>query len=109
MRFKLYFNEQTQNLDINCLKDTHTDTILPTDVSQHVYFPIPNELHEEIHKILTPLITDTVSEEYIQIQEAIKALNDRKRDLINDLREKINPKIISTCEKFKQENAEHFI
>jgi hypothetical protein len=109
MRFKLYFNEQKQELDINCLKDTHSDTILPDDVSQHVYFPIPNELREDIHKYLTPLITDTVSEEYLKIQETIKALNDRKRELINDLRAAINPKIMAKCEKFKEENAEHFI
>jgi predicted alternative tryptophan synthase beta-subunit len=109
MRFKLYFNEQQQTLDINCLKDTHSDTILPDDVSQHVYFPIPNELRNEIHKLLTPLITDTISEEYIQIQETIKALNDKKRELINDLRAKINPKIMAKCEQFRQENAEHFI
>lgn len=109
MRFKLYFNEQKQELDINCLKDTHSDTILPTDVSQHVYFPIPNDLLKEVHDYLVPLIDDTVSEEYIQIQETIKALNDRKRDLINDLREKINPKIMAKCETFKNENAEHFI
>jgi predicted alternative tryptophan synthase beta-subunit len=109
MRFKLYFNEQKQELDINCLKDTHSDTILPDDVSQHVYFPIPNEMREEIHEYLKPLIDDTVSEEYLQIQETIKALNDRKREMINDLRAKINPKIMAKCETFKNENAEHFI
>lgn len=109
MRFKLYFNEQKQELDINCLKDTHSDTILPDDVSQHVYFPIPNDLREEIHKQLKPLITDTVSEEYIKIQEAIKSLNDRKRELINELRVSINPKIMKRCEQFKRDNAEHFI
>lgn len=109
MRFKLYFNEQTQTLDINCLKDTHSDTILPTDPEQHVYFPIPNELISEMHKHLVPLIEDTVSEEYLQIQETIKALNDRKRAMINDLRTKINPKIIAKCEKFKDEHAEYFI
>ena len=109
MRFKLYFNEQKQELDINCLKDTNSDTILPDDVSQHVYYPIPNELREDIHKILTPLITDTVSEEYIKIQETIKALNERKRELINELRHAINPKIMAKCEQFKAENAEYFI
>ena len=109
MRFKLYFNEQTQALDINCLKDTHSDTILPTDPEQHVYFPIPNDLLKEVHDYLVPLIEDTVSEEYLQIQETIKALNDRKRNLINDLRVKINPKIMAKCETFKDEHAEYFI
>lgn len=109
MRFKLYFNEQKQELDINCLKDEHSDIILPEDPSQHVYFPIPNDMRDEIHKQLTPLITDTVSEEYLQIQEAIKALNDRKRELIDTLRVQINPKIMERCKKFKDENAEHFI
>ena len=109
MRFKLYFNEQKQELDINCLKDEHTDIILPEDPSQHVYFPIPNDMRDEIHKVLVPLIEDTVSEEYLKIQEAIKALNERKRELINELRVQINPKIMTTCEKFKEDNAEHFI
>lgn len=109
MRFKLFFNEQTQALDINCLKDTHSDVILPTDPAQHVYFPIPNELLGEVHKYLLPLIEDTVSEEHLQIQETIKALNDRKREMINDLRLKINPKIMAKCETFKDEHAEYFI
>jgi hypothetical protein len=109
MRFKLYFNEQKQALDINCLKDEHADTILPTDPAQHVYFPIPNEFKDDVHKMLVPLIEDTVSEEYLEIQEAIKAMNDKKRELINELRMKINPKIMSKCEQFKNENAEHFI
>jgi hypothetical protein len=109
MRFKLYFNEQKQELDINCLKDTHSDTILPEDPTQHVFFPIPNEMLNDIHAYLKPLIEDTVSQEYLQIQETIKALNDRKREMINDLRTKINPKIMSKCEQFKNENAEHFI
>lgn len=109
MRFKLYFNEQQQALDINCLKDEHADTILPEDPAQHVYFPIPNEFRNDIHKMLVPLIDDTVSEEYIQLQASIKELNDKKRELINELRMKINPKIMAKCEKFKEENAEHFI
>jgi hypothetical protein len=109
MRFKLYFNEQQQALDINCLKDENSDVILPEDPAQHVYFPIPNELRGEMHKLLVPLIEDTVSEEYLQIQESIKALNEKKRSLINELRIAINPKIMAKCEEFKKENAEYFI
>lgn len=109
MRFKIFFNESSQYLDINCLNDAHTDKILPENPSQHVYFPIPNDLRNEIKAELLQILNDESAKEYHQITEDIKALTDKRRDMINDLRIKLNPKIIEICEKFKEENAEYFI
>ena len=109
MRFKIYFNEQLQNLDINCLADTFSDTILPEDVNQHVYFPIPNDLQKEIKDNLMPLLDDGSASELRDILEQIKNLTDRRRDVINELRVKLNPQIIEKCQQFKEDNAEYFI
>lgn len=109
MRFKIFFNEQKQQLDINCLNDQHTDTILPKDPNQHLYYPIPNELKMEIKKELMPILDDESAQEYNAITEEIKALTDKRRDMINDLRTKLNPMIMAKCEKFKLDNAEYFI
>ena len=109
MRFKIFFNEQSCKLDINCLNDSHTDTILPTDPAQHVYFPIPNELAKEIKEELLPLLDGGLAEKYQAITDQIKELTDKRRDMINELRMELNPKIMETCKAFKEENAEYFI
>jgi hypothetical protein len=109
MRFKIFFNEQSRKLDINCLNDMHTDTILPENPSQHLYFPIPNELSNDIKKELMPVLDGKGADAYHAITEEIQALTDRRREMINELRMELNPKIMEICEKFKQENAEYFI
>jgi hypothetical protein len=109
MRFKIFFNEQKQTLDINCLNDQYSDTILPTDPAQHLYFPIPNELASDIKKELMPLLEGKEARMYHDITEEIRALTDRRREMINELRMELNPKVMEVCEKFKVENAEYFI
>lgn len=109
MRFKIFFSEQKQELDINCLNDSNSDKILPENVSQHVYYPIPNELKSEIKHELMQLLDDESAIEYNQVTEDIRALTDKRRAMINELRMKLNPKIIQLCDKFKEENAEYFI
>lgn len=109
MRFKIYFDEQTQSLDINCLTDNYTDTILPEDPAQHVHFPIPNDLQKEMKASLMALLDENTTRELREVLEGIKALTDKRRDIVNDLRVKLNPLIIDKCQKFKEDNAEFFI
>jgi hypothetical protein len=109
MRFKLYYNEQTEQMDFNCLKDKFTDVILPDDPNQHVYFPIPDELQNEIREELLSLVTAQDSEDMQLISEQMKALTSKRKELVNNLRVKLNPKIIEKCKEFKEDNAEYFI
>lgn len=109
MRFKIFFDEKTNKLDINCLPDTNVDIILPENPSQHVYYPIPKDLSNVVHEYLLPLLDDEAAQEYAQITEDIKALTDRRREMINELRTLLNPKIIEKCEDFRIDHAEHFI
>lgn len=110
MRFKLFFNEQKNKLEINCLNDNkNKDIILPDDPEQHLYFPIPNTMKKDISAKLETLISDEVSAEFIALGNEIKALTDRRREMVNELRKKINPEIMEKCEEFRAENAEHFI
>lgn len=109
MRFKIFFNEKSQSLDINCLTDSFTDTILPEDPSQHVYFPIPNEMKDQVKTYLMPIISEEIDAEYQAITDEIQALTDKRREMVNKLRAKLNPQIIDKCQEFKEENAEYFI
>lgn len=109
MRFKIFFNDQKQELDINCLKDAHSDTILPENPDQHVYFPIPNDLRAEIKEYLMPIIDDELVDKYNEITDEIQKLTNARRSMINELRTKLNPSIIDKCEEFKYENAEWFV
>ena len=109
MRFKLHFNDKLQQMDINCLHDNNNDTILPDDPSQHVYYPIPKELRHKIRKSLLEIIDPETTKEFIELGKEIKELTNRRRDMMNNLREELNPKIMEQCEKFKSENAEFFI
>jgi len=101
MRFKIYYNQETEQMDFNCLKDKFTDVILPEDPNQHVYFPIPDELQNKIREELLSLFSEKDSEE---IQ-----LSSKRKELVNNLRVKLNPKIIEKCKEFREDNAEYFI
>ena len=109
MRFKIFFNEEKKALDINCLQDSHSDTILPTNTDQHVYFPIPNELSKEIKEEMMKILDGKRSEEYNAITDEISKLSQRRKEMVTSLREELNPKIIEVCERFKEANAEYFI
>jgi hypothetical protein len=110
MRFKLFFNEKEQKLDFNCLTDSNTDIILPENPEQHVYYPIPNDLQREMKAALMPLIEDeNISQEIADLQVEIKNILEKRRQLIYDLRMKLNPSIIEVCKQFKEDNAEYFI
>lgn len=109
MRFKIFFNEGEQKLDINCLNDNHTDIILPENPDQHVYYPIPNDLRSEIKEYLKDILDDNATDEINSIIGEIVELQQKRKQAIYNLREKLNPEIIQRCEIFKKENAEYFI
>jgi hypothetical protein len=83
--------------------------ILPDNLDQHVYFPIPRELTPQIKDHMSNLIDDRYTKELEAIRQQMIDLHEKRQSLIYELREKYNAKIIEECEKFKDENAEHFI
>jgi len=109
MRFKIFFNDSKNELDINCLKDDHIDTILPESPDQHVYYPIPNDLLEEIKECIMPILDKDIIDRYNSITDEIQKMHVEKRKMINDIRTQLNPVIIEKCEKFRFDNAEWFI
>lgn len=109
MRFKLHFNEERQKLEINCLNDNAGDIIIPEDVSQHIHYPIPNDLKKNIKKTLDELLQASYTQEFIDIDKQIKDLTNHRRAMMNKFRAELNPQIIEKCKSFRLDNAEHFI
>lgn len=111
MRFKIYYNEIQEKLDINCLKDSHCDIILPINPEQHVYYPIPENFKDVIKKELLQLIESeqNIIDELKDVMSNVKNLTDKRRELINELRRKMNPQIIEKCQTFREDHAEYFI
>jgi len=109
MRFKIFYNEKDSKLNINCLSDNHSDIILPENPDQHVYFPIPDELKDDIKKELLSLISDEDLESFENINDNIKLLLEQRKEMIHNIRKRTNPLIIEKCEEFKLERAEDFI
>jgi hypothetical protein len=109
MRFKVFFNELTQSLDINCLCGVDSEVFLPENTAQHVLYPIPNELALDIREYLRGMLDQSISQEFKRIDATIKELQQQRRQLIDEARVKMNPTIIEYCEKFKIDHPEFFI
>lgn len=109
MRFKLFYNEQKETLDINCLPDSFNDIILPDNVEQHVYYPIPKELGKQIKTEMMELIDQEDGAAIEEIRQQMLGLVQARKDLVNRLREKYNPLIMEKCKQFRDDNAEYFI
>jgi len=109
MRFKLYYNEGSRKFDIHCLPDKHQEIVMPENPSQHIYYPIPNEMKDEIHKDLVNLIPEDAVAELNEIDEAMKELVQHRQQRLHELRKEINPKIFEAIENFRIERAELFI
>jgi hypothetical protein len=109
MRFKIFFNELTQSLDINCLCGPSSEVFLPENTMQHVLYPIPSELALDIREYLRAMLDQSISQEFKRIDASIKELQQQRRQLLDDVRLKMNPTIIEYCEKFKAEHPELFI
>jgi ubiquinone biosynthesis protein COQ9 len=109
MRFKVFFNELTQSLDINCLCGADSEVFLPENTAQHVLYPIPNELALDIREYLQGMLDQSISQEFKRIDVTIKELQQQRRQLIDEARVKMNPTIIEYCEKFKIDHPEFFI
>ena len=109
MRFKIFFNELTQSLDVNCLSGHASEVFLPENTAQHVLYPIPSELALDIREYLRAVLDQSISQEFKRIDASIKELQQQRRQLIDEARAKMNPKIIEHCEKFKADHPELFI
>jgi hypothetical protein len=109
MRFKIFFNELKQSLDVNCLCGPSSEVFLPENPAQHVLYPIPNELALDIREYLHGMLEQSISQEFKRIDASIKELQQQRRELIDKARVKMNPAIIEHCEKFKAEHPELFI
>jgi hypothetical protein len=109
MRFKIFFNELKQSLDVNCLSGHASEVFLPENPAQHVLYPIPNELALDIREYLQGMLDQSISQEFNRIDASIKELQQQRRELIDKARVKMNPAIIEHCEKFKIDHPELFI
>lgn len=109
MRFKIFFNELTQSLDVNCLCGKDSEVFLPENTAQHVLYPIPSELALDIREYLQGMLDQSISQEFKNIDASIKELQQQRRELIDKARTKMNPAIIEHCEKFKTDHPELFI
>ena len=109
MRFKVFFNERDNEIQINCLPSDDNDIIIPENVAQHIHYPIPKELQREISKEMNKLIDKHDVDDYLAIADEIKELQERRRQLINNVRVKMNPLIVQKCEDFKMDHPEYFI
>lgn len=109
MRFKIYFNEKTKSLDVNCLEDKSLDKIIPENPDQHISYPIPIESRKEIKKYLTDILNSELSKEFIDLENDINVLNTIKREKMHELRKVLNVEIFKKCEDFKEDFPEYFI
>lgn len=109
MKFKVFYNEQTKKLDINCLMDNFNDVILPENLDQHVSFPIPKDLLGECKQYLVQILDEEDISALQKICDDMEALVKLRRDTIYKFREKYNPLIVKRCEQFREDYAEWFI
>lgn len=109
MRFKIVFNDVQKVMDINCMNDDSNDVIFPTNPEQHLHYPIPRELSNKVKSELMNVLTEDMSQSFIDLDKEIKNLTDRRRAMMNNMRIELNPKLLNALEKFKADNAEYFI
>ena len=108
MRFKLFYEEN--RIKINVLTDNSSDTILPENLDQHVYYPIPNEFIKQVQTSIQDILsvedsTTTIQEIDCQMAKLIQ----KRKDALVNMKKKYNPKIMEFCEEYKINNPEWFI
>ena len=106
MKFKIVYAHILCEFKTSIIPDGCPDIILPKDTTQHVYFPIPKSLTKKIQKIIRNEIDSELNKKYEHFKDI--ELGERW-SVIQSIRAKYNPTIMSICEKFQLDNAEHFI
>ena len=113
MKFKIVFNEMTNQIVVNCRpNNTEREVVLPDNPDQHVYYPLPDlpaPVQETLQEDLESLTTEEDTQEFLDIKDEIGALQTRRRALMTSLRERLNPQIIERCRDFKMKFPELFI
>lgn len=121
MRFKVYYDEKSKSLDINCLRDSKSSTPIvddkgiPVSPHGHAYFNIPENLNDDIRDYIRenlPVIMkdfNKEAEEIDKILEQISELQARRNEIIDDIRSKSYPKVLETCREFTLLHPEFFI
>ena len=108
MRFKVVFNEEHDSLVVNCLPGGDS-VLLPDCPNHHVLFPIPMDLLSDIRSDLNRLIDPSENEAFLDINKAIQDLQNKRRALLTNVRERLNPVIIDQCKCFEKNHPEFFI
>lgn len=106
MKYKIMYEHKLCKFKTSIISDDCPDIILPKDTTQHVYFPIPKSLTQKIQKIIRNEIDAELNQKYEHFKDV--GLGDRLY-MIQKIREEYNPTIMSICEKFQLDHAEHFI
>lgn len=106
MKFKIFYEHKLSKFKTSIISDECPDIILPKDVTQHVYFPIPKTLIKKIQNIIRKEIDVELNVKFEHFKDV--GLGDRLF-MIQKIREEYNTKIMSICEKFELDHAEHFI
>jgi hypothetical protein len=101
MRFFIFTNDEFKNSGIRIYKDEYADMILPTNLIQPVYYPIPIKLLSKIKKYLKG------TEE--EIQRALSLIDITNSESVDAVRIKYNSVIFDKCKEFRYENSEWFI
>lgn len=109
MRFKLVYGEKTRKMVINCLDSAIEGVIIPENTRQHIHFPIPIEMKTIISRDLNDLLTDEMHNRFNVITKEISILQEKRSNIMNELREEMNPKIVEVCEDFKDKYPESFV
>lgn len=109
MKFKIFFNEQKRSMDIACTKDSNEDIIFPKNTDQHINYPIPQELQNKIKKKLQDKVPQEYAQDFIDLIEEKRIIDEKRNQKIKEIREKYNPEIFKALEEFKLEFVEFFL
>ena len=108
MKFKMFYNDQTQTLDFKCLQrrnDNHLKFASP-DPKQHSIYHIPDSLTDVIHEKLVSLITSDENEQIKNINKEIEELFTIRKQFISEVGERVNTMIFEKCIEVENEYPE---
>ena len=109
MRFKIFYNETAKALDINCISNKSSEIVIPEDLNQHVYYPLPADVEKHAKKHLMDLLTVEETEVFQKLLEDISELQRLRKEKLNEIRERLNPEIIRRCEDLRLLYPEFYI
>lgn len=109
MKFKIFYNEKTKKLDINCLLGGSQETLLPKNANHHVHYNIDPRFLSHFKPYMMEILTDEDSQDLEKVTNEIVELQTKRQKMIENIRKTKNPEIIEKCRGFKMKFPELFI